>query len=312
MATKKQTDKRNTKIPESDAAWKDVIEAHFEDFLAFFYPDIHTDIDFSKKPEILSKELRKIAPDNKVGKRYADVLIKVYLKDGSQKCICLFIHVEVQGTKDPEFTVRLFVYYYRIFDKYREKGAEIISLAILTDEDENYRPEEYYFNRWGFEHRMKIPLVKIIDYKNKKELREKLESSTNPMATIVEAQLKSFEAKKGNNETKYDIKRELIRNCYKKGYDKKYIRYLFNFIDLIFRLPENLEKQLSEEILKIEEEIKMPYVTSWEKIWKKEGRQEVKLETAKELIKNGVDMNIISKATGFSLEDLEKMASTVH
>lgn len=43
-----------------------------------------------------------------------------------------------------------------------------------------------------------------------------------------------------------------------------------------------------------------------------EGKEEGKLETAKELIKRGVDINIIAEATGIPLDDLEKMADTVH
>jgi hypothetical protein len=39
---------------------------------------------------------------------------------------------------------------------------------VLTDENENYRPDEYRISRWGFDLRMKFPLVKLIDYKNKK------------------------------------------------------------------------------------------------------------------------------------------------
>ena len=38
---------------------------------------------------------------------------------------------------------------------------------------------------------------------------------------------------------------------------------------------------------------------------------ELKEETAKELIKRGVDMDIIAGATGISREELEKMASKV-
>ncbi len=34
------------------------------------------------------------------------------------------------------------MYFYRIFDRYREEGSEVISVAILTDEDENYRPDD--------------------------------------------------------------------------------------------------------------------------------------------------------------------------
>ena len=132
MAKKKNVVKEVQEIPDYDSAWKEVIEKNFKLFLEFFFPDIHKDIDFSRKPGILSKELRKIAPGNKIGKRYSDVLMKVYLKDGSTKCICIFIHVEVQGTRDSHFMERIFVYFYRIFDKYREQDSEVIRAAILT------------------------------------------------------------------------------------------------------------------------------------------------------------------------------------
>ena len=42
------------------------------------------------------------------------------------------------------------------------------------------------------------------------------------------------------------------------------------------------------------------------------GMKEGKLETAKELIKRGVDINIITEATGISREEIEKLASTIH
>ena len=131
-----------------DSAWKDVIEELFKWFLEFFFPDIHQDIDFSKKPQFLSNELRKMFKGSKVGKRFADVLVKVYLKDGSTQCI--FIHIEVQGTPDEGLPERIYVYNYRIYDHYRKLNEELISLVILTDEDSNFRPDEYYFKRWGF------------------------------------------------------------------------------------------------------------------------------------------------------------------
>ncbi|NIM15154.1 MAG: hypothetical protein GTO45_24585 [Candidatus Aminicenantes bacterium] len=44
----------------------------------------------------------------------------------------------------------------------------------------------------------------------------------------------------------------------------------------------------------------------------KEGLKEGKIETARELIKLGVDINIIAKATGFSKEEIEKLCSDSH
>jgi hypothetical protein len=300
-----------------DSAWKEVIESLFEPFTGFFFPDIHKDIDFSKGIEILDSELRDIAPYGNVGKRYADELVKVHLKDGSLACVWVFIHIEVQGKKEKKglFPERAYIYNYRIYDKNVEKGVKVISVAILTDEDENYRPDEYLVQQWGFELRMKIPMVKIIDFKNKKELREKLETSGNPMAMVVKAQLKRYELKRADNKKKSTVKWELIRQCYEKNYSKEDIRVLLKFIDWLIRLPEGLNKQLSERIEKLEEDYKMPYVTSWERIAKKEGKKEGKREgmeakakeTAKRMLEDGMPIETISKYTGLTEKEIKAL-----
>ncbi|MBN2442634.1 MAG: hypothetical protein JXJ04_14865 [Spirochaetales bacterium] len=50
-----------------------------------FYPRLYEDIDFSRGYEIKSKELYKLLKHQEIGRRYADELIKVYLKDGTEK-----------------------------------------------------------------------------------------------------------------------------------------------------------------------------------------------------------------------------------
>jgi hypothetical protein len=228
----------------------------------------------------------------------------------------------VQGSREKKgiFPERTYIYNYRIYDKNIDRVVKVISVAILTDEDENYRPDEYLVRQWGFELRMKIPMVKIIDFKNKKELREKLETSTNPMAMVVKAQLKRYELKKADNKKKSTVKWELIRQCYESRYSKEDIRVLLKFIDWLISLPEGLNKQLSKKIEKLEEDYKMPYVTSWERIAKKEGvkigeergvRKE-KIETAGRLLKRGVNIDIIADATGLSKKEIEELAAIDH
>ncbi|MCP4220281.1 MAG: hypothetical protein GY765_36960 [bacterium] len=318
---------KKKKRSEYDSAWKDVIEEHFEAFLEFFFPAVHRDIDFFKGYVFLDKELRKIQPDGNTGNRYADELVKVYLKNGTVGCICIFIHIEVQGEKVEDFETRFYVYNYRIFDKYRAEGAKVISLAILTDTDKDYRPDTYEVNQWGFELRMKIPLVKIIDYRDKEEKKKELEQSQNPMAMIVRALLKSLKVKRKDDTARFDVKRELIRECYRSGHNKDQIRILIKFIDWILRLPEVLEKKITEEIIRIEEENKMPYVTSWERIAKKEGKlegklegkkegkkegqkegqKEGKLETARRMLLDNVPMKTVIKYTGLTEDDLRPL-----
>ncbi|MCK4760671.1 MAG: hypothetical protein KAW12_00630 [Candidatus Aminicenantes bacterium] len=321
-----------------DSAWKDVIEELFTYFIEFFFPGIYRDIDFSRKIEFLSQELRKIMPDGKVGKRLADVLAKVYLKDGSMKCICIFIHIEVQGQPQEDFMERMYIYNYRAFDKFKETGVGVVSAAVLTDEDVNFRPDEYRISYWGFDLRMKIPIVKIIDYKVNEQKRKELEHSNNPMTLIVRAQLKNFEAEKGDDSKKYDVKRELIRECYAGGFSRDAARTLLKFIDWLLRVPEELEEKLSEEIIKLEEEYKMPYVTSWERRaaeagmekgieagiergiekgiekginkGKKQGVDEEKIRTAKRMLNDGLAVETIAKYTGLTARKIEKLKTT--
>ena len=307
--------KQNQKV-EYDSAWKDVIEYLFEAFLEFFFPQIYRDIDFSKGYEFLTKELRKIVKDNSMGKRFADELVKVYSKDGKVKWICIFIHIEVQGNRTTDFPERMYVYNYRAYDRYRKKNEEVISLAILTDEDKNYRPDEFAVNRWGFELRMKIPIVKIIDYKSEKTRYGNLERTLNPMAMVVMAQLKSYEAKKADNEKKYDIKFNLMRRCLLKGYSKEEIRTLLKFIDWIINLPDDYQDKLTQEVTKIEEEHKMRYVTSWERKGIEKGIEKgVNLkarETARKMLSDNLPLETIEKYTDLPKEEIKKMSKAAH
>jgi len=131
------------------------------------------------------------------------------------------------------------------------------------------------------------------------------------MAMVVSAQLKSYDLKKAENEKKSSVKWELIRQCYERRYPKEEIRVLLKFIDWIIRLPEGLNKQLSKKIAILEEEYKMPYVTSWERTAKKEGvyvgmKKKAK-ETAKKMLDDGLSIESISKYTGLPIEEIKKL-----
>jgi predicted transposase/invertase (TIGR01784 family) len=39
--------------------------------------------------------------------------------------------------------------------------------------------------------------------------------------------------------------------------------------------------------------------------------KETKIEIARELVKNGIDIDIIAKSTGFPREEIEKLADTI-
>jgi predicted transposase/invertase (TIGR01784 family) len=319
MATKKQNTKRKkgkARNRKYDSAWKEVIERFFKFFLEFFFPEMYKTIDFTRKIEFPNTGLRQITAGSDLGDRVSDVLVKVYLKDGTPKYICILIHIEIQGQPRGDFMERMYIYNYRTFDKRIEKGAPVISAAILTDDNEKYRPDEYCVSFCGFELRMKIPMVKILDFKLKPEMKKKLEAVENPMSIVVKAQLKSLEVKKADEDTKFEATKELIRLCYDQGYSRDDVSVLVKFIEWVFRFSKAFEKRLKEEINKIEEEYSMPYLASWERNAIKEGvKQGViqeKKRTAKEMLKKQIDLETVMKITGLDRKQVEKLLATSH
>jgi len=142
-----------------DSPWKEAIEVFFPDFMNFFFPVIHTAIDWSKGYQFLDKELQRVVRDAASGRRYVDKLVQVFLK-GNRKA-WLLIHIEVQGYYDTVFPQRMYIYHYRLFDRYR---VRVVSLAVLSDDEPNYRPCEYHTEDWGCELTFRFPIVKVLDW----------------------------------------------------------------------------------------------------------------------------------------------------
>src|SRR6059036_3522024 len=99
-----------------DSPWKEALDLYFEAFLAFFFPHIHKDINWSRGYEPLDKELQQIAPKGAQGRRYVDKLFKVWRKNGRQAWV--LIHIEVQVRPERAFPRRMFTYNNRLTDRY--------------------------------------------------------------------------------------------------------------------------------------------------------------------------------------------------
>jgi hypothetical protein len=99
-----------------DSSWKAVLERYFPQFLEFFFPQIHAEIDWQRGWEFLDKELQQVVRDAELGKRLVDKLVKVWRLDGTETFV--LIHIEVQGQVDARFAERMFEYHYRLRDRY--------------------------------------------------------------------------------------------------------------------------------------------------------------------------------------------------
>jgi predicted transposase YdaD len=265
--------------PDLDSPWKEALEIFLPDFLAFFFPNIHEAIDWSRAYQSLDKELHQIIRGARVGRRLADKLFKVWRQDGEEAW--LLIHIEVQGQREEEFAERMFVYSYRIYDRYRRP---VVSLAVLCDPDPGWRPDHFGYNIWGCEASLRFPVVKLLDYGS---LEQRLEADKNPFAAVVLAHLKAI-ATEGDPEQRRTWKVRLVKGLYERGLQAEQIRQLFRLIDWMLTLPDDLEEGFLEELYRFEEERHMPYVTSIERLLLKKVRQEGIQEGRQEGIQEGI------------------------
>jgi hypothetical protein len=239
-----------------DSPGKEALDAYFEPFLLLLFPSAHAQIDWSRGYESLDKEFQQVVREAEVGRRYVDKLVKVWTPAGVE-CWVL-IHVEVQTTRDTDFPRRMYVYNYRIFDRYNRRVA---SLAVLADDDPNWRPTEFRNELFGCEARLRFPAVKLLDFAAREAV---LEASTNPSAQIVLAYLTARETH-GNPAARHAWKVRLVRGLYERGFDAKTVRELFRIIDWLMELPPPLASAFRQEVIKIQEEKRMPFVTSIER-----------------------------------------------
>ncbi len=212
-----------------DSPWKDAIDVYFAPFLQLLFPTIHDGIDWARGYEFLDKELQQIVPESEQGKGVVDKLVKVWLPNGQENW--LLLHIEVQSQEEGGFPLRMFVYNYRIFDRY---NRDVVSVAVLGDERANWRPSKYQFERWGCRKEFEFPIVKLLDFLVR---TDELETSTNPMATVVLAHLRALETRK-NPEDRRIWKFRLVRNLYERGMVVTEVRQLFRLIDWLMMLPK--------------------------------------------------------------------------
>jgi hypothetical protein len=211
---------------------------------------------------MLDKELQPIVRQAKQGRRYVDKLAKVWLRSGEERW--LLIHVEVQAWKEGDFPKRMHVYNQRIFDRYDQ---EVISLAILADDDREWRPSQYGYGRWGFHTGTVFPIVKLLDYAPHWQT---LEADPNPFAMVVLAHLKTLETRRAPAD-RHAWKLRLVKSLYERGLESEDVRQLFRFIDWIMELPEGLERRFWQEFTAHQQEKRMPFITIAERVGMEKG-----------------------------------------
>lgn len=234
-------------------------------FLAFFYPDIHADIDWQRGYVALDKEFQQIVRRAKIGKCLADKLFKVWLRDGAERW--LLIHIEVQGEPEPDFPERMFNYNVAVWRLYNQT---VVGLAVLCDDRADWRPTNFGYGHWGCRTGTTFRPVKLLDFA--RDL-ESLARHDNPFATVVLAHCQALRTRRDPANRRFE-KLNVVKSLYEHGWSKEDVRQLFRLIDWIMTLPEDLEEAFRIDVFAFEEEKKMPYLSSIERNALKKGMEQ--------------------------------------
>lgn len=81
-----------------DSPWKAALTHAFRAFMAFYFPELHAQIDWSKPLRFLDKEFVQAGFGDQPEGRLADKLVAIYLLDGHEQWI--LVHIKVQSQHD--------------------------------------------------------------------------------------------------------------------------------------------------------------------------------------------------------------------
>ena len=275
-----------------DSPWKTALDQFPRSLLELTFPDVAAGIDWTVEPKSLEQELREITPDSEVGAKRVDKLLKVRLLDGTDQW--LYIHIEVQMHYDPDLPRRLFIYHYRIFDKY---GVSPLTLAILGDTSRKWRPTSYHYQSLGCGITFRFCICKTIDF------RGKLDDPRyrNQQGLFIIAAHLGTQQHRRNPQNLFDCRFELFVKLNNEGYSPSEIRQLIRLIDWLMPLPDDLKLQFRNQLQQRLPDKTMPHITLFEELALKEGlekglqkglvdgRQEGLLQNAREAILDVLD-----------------------
>ncbi|MFC0297657.1 Rpn family recombination-promoting nuclease/putative transposase [Geobacillus jurassicus] len=294
-----------------DRLFKELLSTFFEEFLLLFFPDVYEQIDVHHL-SFLSEE---VFADITAGEKHrVDLLVETKLKgeDG-----LIIVHVEHQSYTQRTFPERMFLYFSRLFPKYRRR---ILPIAVFSYDEPRDEPSSW---------RMQFPFLKVLDFRfltvelRKLPWREYIRHD-NPVAAALLSKMGY------NEDEKVEVKKEFLRMLVRLELDEAKQRLLFGFFETYLRLSEEEETKLRNEVSQMEtKEAKqvMELIISYEqrgmekgiqqgvkqgieqgiKQGRQQGIEEGKLDVVKRMLAKGYDVETIHELTGLPVEKIEKV-----
>jgi hypothetical protein len=282
-----------------DGAWKELIAHYFSEFILCFFPNVHTAINWTLPVEFLEQELRQLHSKGQPSTRRVDVLAKVTTLAGKIQHILL--HIELQSRKEEALAERLFYYNHGIGQRH---GGEVVTLVVLADLVQNWKPDRYERKLLGCQTLFIFPVCKLL------EQRARLEADRSLPALIALAQIEALRTT-ADPAARRVARLSLIRKLYQSGHPIEHVKAALRLLAWMMRLPEQEDLILKEQMVALAQENNMPYVTDMEALARKEGRNEGRIGTLQEAVIDALEIHFDRVPEGLK-EAVEEIQDEAH
>ena len=276
-----------------DRLFKELLETFFAEFVALFFPEVYQAIDLTHL-NFLPKD---VFTDVTVGEKYTvDLLAETRLK-GEEGLI--LIHVENQAYVQKDFAERMFVYFARLYQKYRRRILPIVvfSYGAIREEPDSFQ--------LGF------PFLDVLQFRfyklelAKRNWRDYIQGE-NPVAAALLSKMGY------RPEEKVRVKVEFIQMLARMQLDPARMTLLMGFFETYLKLNKEEDEEFQAELKMLgKEEVGklMEITTTWHERGREEGRVEGRvLGEAEGLLKGQIELmlRLARKRFGQVPTELEK------
>lgn len=231
-------------IVDLDGNIKEATDTFFDDWLAFFFPNLHPLVDLSVAPIPLEQEFQGIIAFASGKKKIVDKLYQITMKPviktvgRSKKAVqkpvkeIILLHTEAETSPKSTFTRRVFLYAAVAIAKYHKR---LTALVIYTG-------KRVPKNRNYFEMSFHGTLLRYVFnvYVVAEQKEEDLIKSENIFALIILA-IKYVIDSPNDYAKRFGFKKKLFSLLLERNYPLEKRRKLITFVNEILRIPEDLQ-----------------------------------------------------------------------
>jgi hypothetical protein len=279
-----------------DVAWKRAIADGARDAIAYFMPDLASDMDISREVTgITGMELPIKDSDSDKGMLVSDVFLNVPVKGGedwSVACLAEQQDTDEKGERGARgFAARMFDSLVRLMAS-RPTGR-VTGFVVYTGSAKDVN--SYTVSCYGMEATIKFRTFHVPSYS-----LEKLREDRRPFARVMYAGRLSLESE-DDVALREKYAWELLNMPGGEGYDKRQRKFILEFVGRIFRLNDPRISEDLKEAFKLQTISLEQYVAE---IDKEEARMEGKFEVARKMIARKMSISDIVDITGLDERDI--------